>query len=195
MLLRPSLLLLAALPLAALTACSSASPPGPADSPPAAFAKYCTGTLLVDKRLMKGMGANAWRSDGSTAGAGTKFLVSPGYGQWEGFLILVDGAPAKLAVDYEKRLVKDTDFTSDCATDPAASHSSREVVLARSTIYPNKELTGTACVLEPGTEFTSYSFAGGFDVVAKVSSPEIKAQCGLDSGYTRDLLSAGLMEK
>jgi hypothetical protein len=145
---------------------------------------------------MKGMGSGGWITDGSTAGAGTTFLVSPDFGKWEGYVFASDGSPRKVDADFKTGLVKDTDFTSDCAVDPSASSDKKHtVVLAKANIYANKDLTGTPCVIDAGTELTNYMFEGGFSGPASISSNEIKAKCSLDKGYSSDLYDGYVLTK
>jgi hypothetical protein len=187
----------------ALGACSSSdSGSSPQGVIPQAFAKYCSGTLKTDQKLMHPMSGGGWQGDGTVhATAGTTFIVSPDFGHWGGYVLSSDGSVQKIDADFHTGLVKDTDFTSDCATDAALNaFSNPNVVLAKSTFYAAQDLSGAACTLEAGTTMTNFSYmSGGFggssSAPATVSSAEIKAQCGFDTGYTRDLEYAALVPK
>src|SRR5512142_1359929 len=95
----------------ALAACSSSDSGGsPQGVIPQSFAKYCSGTLKSDQKLMKSAGSGAWIGDGSQhASAGTVFLVSPDFQKWSGYVLLSDGTVDKIDADFTKGLVKDTD--------------------------------------------------------------------------------------
>ncbi len=190
-------MLLAALPFIALAACSSA-PENPVGAIPAPFAKYCTGTLKVDRQLMTPMPPGGWTSDRTTASAGSKFVLSPSFGHWEGYVFREDGAAAKISTSHSIGLVKDTDFTSDCAIDTSSSGSSdsrRTVLFAKATIFVDKNLGGSSCTLESGTELTKFDYAGGFSGPGTLSSAEVKAKCGWDTGYSNDILYAYVLVK
>jgi hypothetical protein len=187
-----------------LAACSSSDSGGsPQGVIPQAFASYCSGTLKTDQKLMTPMSGGGWMGNGSLhAAAGTPFLVSTEGGQWAGYVVQADGSVDKIDADFTKGLVRDTDFTSDCATDTALHDfaSDKNVVLAKSTIYATKDLTGTACTLDAGTTMTNFNYAsGGFGGSSSgpstVGSDEIKAKCGFASGYTNDLEFASLIPK
>jgi hypothetical protein len=187
-----------ALPLAALAACSSSTDSGPGTSAtiPAAFSKYCSATLKTEQKVMNPMGPGAWMGTGEKVPAGTKILLSEDFSAWGGYAIKSDGGPLKIsAADRTKGLVKDVDFTSDCA--PAAvpkfgDATIKTVTLAKATFYATKELTGTACTLEAGTEFSNYGITGGGDV-SEVFANQIKEKCSLDKAYSKDLLTGGLV--
>ena len=188
----------------ALAACSSSDGGGgsPQGVIPTAFTTYCTGTLKTDQKLMQSNGAGAWMGNGSMhASAGTPFLVSPDFGQWQGYVLAADGSATKIDLPFGKGLVKDTDFTSDCATDAALSDSfhQKTVILAASHVYASKDLSGDACTLDAGTAMTNYSFmsgglgGGSSSDPALVGSDEIKAKCGYATGYTKDMVYATLV--
>lgn len=177
-------------------ACSSSSadgtPGGATGGSIEAFSKYCTGTLKTAQKLEVASGGGSWVSDGSTAAAGSTFLLSAEFGVFGGYVIRADGKPAKLDADFSKGLVKDTDFTTDCAADPKEHQS--EVLLADATLFPKNDLSGTACTLPKATQLHNYSLSGGGEVTT-MSSQEIKATCGLDTAYSKDAYYAQLVPR
>jgi hypothetical protein len=180
-----------------LVACSgsdSGDDNGPGVGSLEAFSAYCTGTLLVDTELMEPVGPGGWQSNGTqgTAAAGTVFLVETSFDKWDGYIIASSGTPMKLDSDFQTGLVKDTHFTSECATDPNGV-TEHKVLLAESTFFPNEDLSGTPCKLPAATEFSSFSFFGGN--TATVMAPEIKEQCGLDTAYSADMVYGSLVAK
>jgi len=187
-----------ALPLIAFAGCSSAdsSSGGGAGAIPAAFSKYCIGTLKTEQKIMHPMGPGAWMGTGDKVGAGAQILIAPDFGSWGAFLMDSNGGPLKVSpADHSKGLVRDVDFTADCAPAAIPSFSDpaiKRVTLGKATLYANKELTGTACTLDAGTEFSSYMYSGGGDV-AEVSAAEIKTKCSFDKAYTKDLLVGELI--
>jgi hypothetical protein len=198
MMARISSALVVLLPLA-LAACSSSSNGGGAGSANATdvsksstFSAFCTGTLKSDQKLMLDKGG-AWIGDGSHhVPAGTTFLVSPDFDLWAGYVILDDGSAAKIDADFTKGLVKDTDFTSSCATDPASTQTTF-VVLAKSTLRASKDLTGASCTLEAGSALADYSYESGD--VNTVGGNSVQGKCGFSPGYTKDLSGADLLKK
>lgn len=185
-----ALLLVAPLSVAACSSDSDAGPPISSDL--SRFARYCTGTLKVEKTLMVPVGAAAWMGDGSAkAPAGTTFLVAEGFSRFEGYVIRTDGSPAKISADFKAGLVKDVDFTSECADLAAAD---RTVLLSDATFFANPERTGTACKLEAATELTSFSFMSSGDY-AKVSAEQIKTTCALDVSYSSDIHYGSLLPR
>jgi len=188
----------------ALGACSSSDGGGgsPQGVIPQAFDKYCVGTLKADQKLMKPMNGGGWMGDGTLrASAGTTFLVSVDFHQWSGFVVQQDGSVAKIDQDFDKGLVKDTDFTSDCATDAALQPFAQnpKVLLKASTLYPTKDMSGTACTVDAGTSLTTFMYSsGGFGSTpepAQVGADEIKAKCGYESGYSNDFSYGELLPK
>jgi hypothetical protein len=185
------------LALAALVPACSSSDDGAGATPAggsgasrlAAFEGYCTATLSVDTPMMLAEGAGSWQGNGKKVAAGTTFLVSADFHRWGGYVILEDGSPAELVTE-SAGLVKDKDFTSSCATDPEAS--THFVLLRKSTFYPTAELTGTACALEAGTVFRSYSFSG-LGEVATLSADGIKSTCNLETAYSKDIAYGSLV--
>ncbi|MBI2388341.1 MAG: hypothetical protein HYV09_01880 [Deltaproteobacteria bacterium] len=165
-------------------ACSSSSDGGPFAGDLSAFGKYCTGELKVEKTLMLPNGPGGWLGDGSSRGlAGSKFIVGERFDKWQGFMILADKTPAQISGDSSAGLVKDVDFTSDCAV---AGAKTAAVVLRDSTFYANAAFTGAPCTLKAATELTSYSIMSD-GLTATVSSAEIKATCSVDKAYSKDL--------
>ena len=190
---------LLALPLAALAACSSASsdggPGGGTASIPAAFSKYCSGKLATEQKIMHPMSGGGWMGTGDKIGAGTPILLEADFSHWSAYAIMADGSPVKIDADFEKGLVLGTDFTSDCAPAKVPSFGDanvKNVTLAKATIYPNADLTGTACTLDAGTQFTNYSMSGGGSS-SELSADELKAKCSMDKGYSKDLYTAELI--
>jgi hypothetical protein len=190
--------------IAGATACSSSpssSPPPATEAPPpayAAFSSYCTGTLLVEKDVLSPAGGGAWIGDGKTMVVpGTMFLVAVEFEQWQGYVIDGDGKPSKINADFAKGLTKGTDFSSDCAAtggSPSAFVSSGEVVLHAATLFPNQDLSGTACKLDPATKLTNYVFESK-GTVAKLTAAELPAKCGFGTGYSADIEYATLVAK
>lgn len=157
------------------------------------FEGYCTGTLLADFDVQIAVGAGAWSGssrDAFNAPSGTVFLVSPAFGDWEGYIAYADGKAARIDSDFMTGLVKDQDFTSECATDVDARGV--EVLMKDSTFYADEALSGESCTLPAGTVLEQYSFFGGSDA-ATVSAAAIKAECGWDRAYSDDIATAELL--
>lgn len=157
------------------------------------FDGYCTGTLLADFDVQIAVGSGSWRGgsqDAFNAPKGTAFLVSPAFGDWEGYIAYADGKAARIDSDFMTGLVKDQDFTSDCATDVDARGV--EVLMKDSTFYADEALSGDSCTLPAGTVLEQFSFFGGSDV-ANVSAAAIKAECGWDTAYSDDVATAELL--
>jgi hypothetical protein len=182
---RPFLLL----GLAACSASASPSSPSTFASDLSAFSGYCTGTLKTEQDVLKRIGVG-WRGDGTLrAPAGTKILLAVDFEKWEGYALLADGTPARLDVDFQTGLVKDKDFTSECAVDADLSRDTRKhfVVLAPATLYKDKELTGSPCAIEQGFALTDgHSYQGGLEPVASVGGSGIQTKCGYSPGYTKE---------
>ena len=183
--------------LGTLASCSSSdsddgSPAGGVDL--GVLSDYCTGKLLVEQRVMTAIGHSAWGTKGSLkAPAGTEIVVGPSFDKWRGFYYLSVGQVGMLSGDSSTGLVKDTDFTSNCATDVNAIGV--RVLLQDSTVYPNPDLSGSACVLPAGTSFKSaFSFAAGTPSAAIIAS-EIKDACGYETAYSSDFVHAQLLPK
>jgi hypothetical protein len=133
---------------------------------------------------------------GLHASAGTTFYVSASFQQWKGYVLQSDGTPARIAADFAKGLVKGTDFTSDCADDTKLQgFSNPYVVLSRSTLYAKQDLSGAACVIDPGTALTNYSYMSSGSAAAQVSSAEIQAKCGWSVAYSKDFHADNLVAK
>ena len=192
-----------AIPLFALACSSSSAAPAGAGAgggtaggqPGPAFAAYCTGTLLTEQKILHPAGAGAWLGNGMKVPAGTPFLVASEYGMWGGFVVDGAAAPARIEGDFAKGLVKGTDFVADCATDSAVSSPKiKRVLLAQATFHPNKDLSGTACTLDAGTELANLNFSslGG---AATVSADAIQAKCGLSVAYSNDMAYGDLEAK
>lgn len=188
---------LAFLPLLVLVACSGSDDAGGTDvgKVPQSFSAYCTGITKVRLDLMKKTGPAAWAGDNTTgsAPAGSVFLVASSFDKWEGFVFDTSGTPLKLHGDFSTGLVKDQDFTSDCAVD-AQTGPTDTVLLADSHFYAEESLGGSACKLAQGTELTSFSFMATGSV-AQVSSTEIQAECSLSTSYSKDVVYGALVPK
>ncbi len=182
--------------LAAVAGCSSSDDgqPAAAGGAPAAFSSYCTGTLKVEQALMFPEGAGAWSGNGVRAAVGTEFLVSAEFGQFGGFIIQNDGTPAKLKGDFAKGLVKDTDFTSECATSADDRSKTRFVLLAKAKLFANADLSGATCELDAGTTFENYAYSSGASS-ASFSSPTLAAKCGFDKGYSNNIVFGSLLTR
>lgn len=183
------LLVVAPFVLAACSSSSDSGPSGPGSANLAPFAKYCTGTLKVDKALKAPLGPGGWSSSATQAAAGSTILVAGDFGKFGGYVIQADGTPMQVDADFMKGLIKDTDFTSSCATD---ANAGRLTLLSKATFYGKADLSGTPCTFDAGTQFSGYSFSGGGDV-GQMSSPDIKAKCGFDTSYTKDLRYGNLI--
>jgi len=181
--------------LAAACSSSSSSPSTSHGSeagpiPQAFAAKWCTGTLKTDKELMPPQKGGGWLGDGSVhAPAGTTFLVSPEFGQWNGYAFLSDGTPAAIAGDIQTGLAAGTDFTSTCATDPNTM-STHFILLAPAQLYAKADLSGTPCSLAVGLELTNAVYSGGD--VPQLAGDQIQARCGFRTGYA-STLSYGML--
>lgn len=157
-----------------------------------AFGAYCKGKLLAAKDVQLAQGPAVWSSNGAAgyrAPAGAEFLVSASFDKWTGYLVYSDGKVAKIA--GSAGLVKDTDFTSDCATDVNAIGVS--VLLRASTFYAQQDLSGEPCTLPVATEFKSFSFSAGSP--STVSGDALKAQCALDTSFSDDIIYGKLYAK
>jgi hypothetical protein len=181
-----------------LTACSGSDTDGGGHrvaGVPSAFSAYCTGTLKRPVGLQERDGPSVWMGSSSTGEAptGSTFLVEASFDKWGGFVFGSDGAPLRLDGEFKTGLVKDQDFTSDCAVDPTAPKTAN-VLLAASTFHPNEDLSGEACTLPAGTELTSFGFISKGSV-AMVSAAEIQAQCSLAKSYSKDIVYGDLLPK
>jgi hypothetical protein len=181
-----------------LPACSGSDDDGggpTAASIPATFSAYCTGTLKQPVPIAEQDGPSAWVSSNATgeAPAGSSFLVEADFGKWGGYLFKSGGAVLMLDTDFSTGLVKDQDFTSDCATD-ATTVKTERVLLADSTFYADSKLGGAPCKLPAGTKLTNISFVSNGSV-ATVSTPEIEAQCSLEPSYSNDIVYGKLIPK
>src|ERR1700722_827638 len=143
---------LAVVPFMLLAACSSSSSSSPGgtgdnDVGGATFSAYCTGTLTHAMPLINEEPGEAWASEGgSQAASGTEFLLSDEVQQWQGYVFQADGTPAKIGA--VNGLVLGTDFQSSCAPATIPSQFSANLVLLQdTTLYPNQDLSGTACSL------------------------------------------------
>ncbi|MCC6900275.1 MAG: hypothetical protein IT377_14950 [Polyangiaceae bacterium] len=162
---------------------------------PAAFSAYCTGTTKVAIDLQEAQGPAVWVGSNATgsAPAGSEFLVAASFDKWEGFVFESDGTPLRLDGDFQSGLVKDQDFTSDCAVD-ATTPKTDTVLLANSHFYSTESLSGSACTLPAGTVLTNYSFMSAGSV-ATVGSAEIAAQCSHQKAYSSDIVYGDLISK
>lgn len=182
----------------ALAACSGSDADGGGHTVagvPAAFSAYCTGTLKHPVALQERDGPATWVGSNTTgeAPAGSIFVVEASFDKWGGFVFESDGTPLRLDGEFKTGLVKDQDFTSDCAIDPSAPKTAN-VLLADATFYPNEDLSGEACTLPAGTELTSFSFIAT-GAAATVSAAEIQAKCSLAKSYSKDIVYGDLLPK
>jgi len=208
---RVSLLVLSAL-LASACGSSSSEPQGPAAvsdagatadagaapstgapqaSPP--YTTVCAGRLLTSQKLMNPGSASGWDSTSDTAPAGTVFLVGlNAANRFTGYV--VGGArPRKIGeASLSTGLELGVDFTSTCVTAPTSA-TKAFVVLAASTFYADRALTGAPCAVDAGTEFGGYSFSGG--VTSSVTSLDLRTRCGFSPGYTKDLVYGIVVKK
>jgi hypothetical protein len=186
-------------PLFLVAACSSGSSDGnssadgggDSDAPGAPLydfaAKYCTATLLTEQHAAAAKPGLGWSGSAPVA-AGTTFFVTPYFGVWSGYIIGSDGSVQKIDSDAGGHgLVKGTDFTSDCAPDAVPSEFdhdvARQLVLQTATIYPNADLSGQACTVPAGTDFTGDFSVSGGSTTASVQAGVLKSICGYDRGY------------
>ncbi|MCA9639539.1 MAG: hypothetical protein H6718_02940 [Polyangiaceae bacterium] len=157
------------------------------------FGGYCKGTLLVDLDVQVAVAAGTWSGnslDDFYAPAGTEFLVSPSFDKWRGYVAYKDGNAGKLDDDFSTGLIKDQDFTSDCAVD--AYGSGIDVLMKDSHFYANEAQTGAPCVLPAGTQLEQLSFINTSEV-ATVSAAAIRTECGFDTAYSSDIVYAELL--
>ena len=164
-----------------------------------AFAGYCTGKTLRPIELMLPSGPGAWSTFGTadSVPAGTTFLVGASFDKWEGYVMAGDGTPMKLHADFQTGLIRDTDFSSPCATDDKLEwQAQHHVLLVDSTFYASQDLSGEACKLPVATELPSFGFiSGGFGdgEAAQVSSDAIESTCGLTQSYSTDIVYGELV--
>ncbi len=159
------------------------------------FSAYCTGTLLVDYDVQIASGSGSWTGssqDAFMAPAGTHFLVSPAFGSWEGYVTYSDGKAARIDSDFSTGLVKDKDFTSDCAVDESVRGAN--VLLQDATFYEDETLSGEPCTLPATTVLEQFGFSS-FGGPASVSASAIKETCGWDQAYSDDIAYAELIPK
>lgn len=177
----------------ALAGCSSSdSEAGSPGNGPGleAYSAYCTGTLLTAQKVLTAEQSGVWSSkDAITAPAGTKVLMTASFDKWQGYYFVSSNRAERVSGDSATGLVKDTDFTSDCATDVNAIGI--HVLLQPATLYPNQDLTGEPCVLPAATSFSSFSFVNG--AAASVTASEIETACGYKTGYSKDFVYAELL--
>ncbi|MGE0323494.1 MAG: hypothetical protein AB7K71_07000 [Polyangiaceae bacterium] len=157
------------------------------------FAGYCSGTLLVDHDVQIASGAGRWTgtsADDFFAPAGTEFLVSPSFDKWGGYVVYKDGTAGRVDDDFSTGLIKDQDFTSDCAID--VNTYGVDVLMQDSSLYETQALSGTRCVLPAGTVLEQLSFVNSSDA-ASVSAEAIRTQCGWDTAYSKDIAYGELL--
>ncbi len=159
----------------------------------AAFSAYCTGTLLHEMPLMTEQSGDAWGGNGSLQSpSGTDFLLSDEFQQWQGYVIQDDGTPAKITAF--NGLVQGTDFSSSCAPKTIPDQfTASMVLLTDTTLYPNMDLSGTACTLPAGLALTNYEILGGTPVT--VSAAEVTAKCGKTTMYAKTFATGQLLNK
>jgi len=182
----------------AMAACSSASTSSSGSGQHtgvdgAAFSEYCTGTLLHEMPLMTEQSGEAWAGNGSLQSpSGTDFLLSDEFQKWQGYVIQNDGTPAKITAF--NGLVQGTDFSSSCAPSTIPDQfTANLVLLTDTTLYPNMDLSGTACTLPAGLALTNYETVGGTPVT--VSAAEITAKCGATTMYAKTFATGQLLNK
>jgi hypothetical protein len=161
--------------------------PTPLGDPPAVFTKYCQGTLLKEQKGARPIGAGGWSGNASlSVPVGTKVIMGAASAtSWHAYAFEVDGTP-RFVGDYVDGLVIGTDVTTDCTYDRARVH----FTLLRDThFYADTAMTGMACLVPAGTEFTSHTYAapGNF------SSAELEPLCGYTAGHTPDASYADLL--
>jgi len=66
-------------------------------------------------------------------------------------------------------------------------------LLKRSTFHADQALAGAACTLEAGQVMTNFAYVNTGGSTASVSSSEIKATCGFDKSYSKDVAYAKLI--
>ena len=177
----------------ALLACSSDDGPGKYSTIPAAFSKYCTGTLKGEHELLEAKGSGWEGGMGSPdAAAGSIFALGDQYGGWAGYVFQSDGEPFLIDTESGKGLTEGTDFTTDCALDGVLTKET--VLMTEATLYANEQLTGVACKIPAATPLTNMWFSYDF-VVAKVSANEVKQLCGWDEAYSKSFVYAELLVK
>jgi len=163
----------------------------PQASPP--FTAVCAGRLLTSQKLMNPGSASGWDSTSDSAPAGTVFLVGlNAANRFTGYV--VSGAqPRKIAEpSLSTGLALGVDFESACVTAPTSA-TKAFVVLAASTFYADRSLTGAACTVEAGAELGSYSFSGG--PTSTMTSTDLRTCCGFSPGYTKDLVYGFVVKK
>jgi hypothetical protein len=125
---------------------------------PQTFSSYCVGTLKSDKPLLAETSTGGWTSDGTVAESGSRFLVA-----WEqkyvGYVVRADGSAARIDPGFGHQLEKGADFDADCTINSFTEI--HEVVLGDSHLYSSKDLKGTSCTVQAGTEVLPDSFVGG----------------------------------
>lgn len=154
---------------------------------PPAYAKMCTGTLKVEMTIMRAEGAGGYGGWAEKTPAGTTFLLGARSFDYAGYFVTSDGVWAKLGAQSEK-LEPDVTFTSACA--PKAlpkTETLPQVTVGRATIFGTQELKGTGCILDGGVPMTGYGYMALGDNKATVWSNEIKAKCGCEKCYSRDI--------
>lgn len=172
--------------------CSSSTSEATPASVPAALETYCTGKLLVAVKYQSPVGGH-WEGHGATLPAGSTVVLAEDFGHFGAFAFF-DGTPAKLDGDFTKGLAQGTDFESSCAT-KADRTLADFVVLAKATLYPNKDLSGTPCTVPLGTKFKSYGYSSSGAGAAEFQSDELAALCGFSKGYSSDLYYGRLLRK
>lgn len=163
----------------------------PEADPP--FTAMCAGRLLKSHKLMNPGTASGWDSTSDSAPAGTDFLVGlNAANRFTGYV--VSGAkPRKIAEpSLSTGLELAVDFDSRCVTTAVAA-TKAFVVLAASTFYADRALTGSPCTVAAGTELGAYSFSGG--PTSTVASTDLRARCGFSPGYTNDLVYGFVVKK
>jgi hypothetical protein len=169
----------------------AASTGAPQASPP--FTAFCAGRLLTSQKLMNPGSASGWDSTNDSAPAGTVFLVGLNVANRFTGYVVAGAKPRKLAEpSLSTGLALGVDFESTCVTAPTSA-TKAFVVLAPSTFFADRALTGTACNVEAGAELGSYSFSGG--PTSTVTSTDLRTRCGFSPGYTKDLVYGFVAKK
>lgn len=172
--------------------CSSATP-APSAAIPAELAGYCTGTLSVATKYRSPAAGGGWEGIGATLPAGTTFVLAEDFSHYGGFAFL-DGTPVELEGDFLKGLALGTDFASSCATKPERANADF-VVLEKTVLFANKDLSGASCQLTRGTKFKSYSYSAGGSDTVEFGSSDLSAICGFAKGYASTFHYGALLRR
>jgi hypothetical protein len=154
---------------------------------PAAYAKFCTGTLNAPLTVLRAEGAGTYGGYDEKAPIGTQFLVGVQSDHYTGVFVTNDGVWARLGAGGET-LVPNVGFTSACAPEAVPKEKNlRQVTIGRATLFATQELTGPACIIEGGTVASRYGYIALGNDTAKVRFEEAKVKCGCDECYSKDI--------